>query len=455
MGCAGRGRIAGFLPIALIALLASRSLAHPHNPLDPVTHDHTALGLEITITDTSITYDVLLSNSYLNRQVPRERGDLKLALRENRFEFLDEQQMAAEQAACREFFANKLLPLDVDGQQIDAVFDSVEFIPAVDPTGIVDHTKAPPDAHVRLHFPLTSPPKTVAFVWKLFPASSTRDMFGDLQPAELSARIDAGAESKIVTFRSNAPEYIWHAPEGDATAKVAPVRVVQKRGEIDVPMLSFGLVGGWIIVLAGLKFAGAPRKWRRAALVFSLVPLATAYMARGALLRAVPAPWRQPTTVVSDDVAIETFTTLLRNVYRAFDYKTESDIYDVLARSVDGDQLDRVYGEVYQSLVAREQGGAVARVKNVEIITTQLTSSGIDETTGAPTFSLRCRWRVYGLVYHWGHVHERANEYRASYTVAQRGDAWKITDTVVLGERRIDLLQRGDDSTTSAGGNQP
>ncbi|MBD3320640.1 MAG: hypothetical protein GF350_06055, partial [Chitinivibrionales bacterium] len=41
------------------------------------------------------------------------------------------------------------------------------------------------------------------------------------------------------------------------------------------------------------------------------------------------------------------FASLHRNIYRAFDYSTESEIYDALSKSVDGDLLTGIYTEVY------------------------------------------------------------------------------------------------------------
>ncbi len=59
---------------------------------------------------------------------------------------------------------------------------------------------------------------------------------------------------------------------------------------------------------------------------------------------------------------------LLRNVYRAFDYHSESDIYDALARSVHGDLLADLYLKIKQGLIMQEQGGAVARVQEVKVV---------------------------------------------------------------------------------------
>ena len=49
--------------------------------------------------------------------------------------------------------------------------------------------------------------------------------------------------------------------------------------------------------------------------------------------------------------------TLLRNVYRGFDYRSESDIYDALAQSVAGDLLTDLYLKIKQGLTCRNRAG--------------------------------------------------------------------------------------------------
>jgi hypothetical protein len=53
-----------------------------------------------------------------------------------------------------------------------------------------------------------------------------------------------------------------------------------------------------------------------------------------------------PPTAATEQVVAD----LLRNVYQAFDYRKESDIYDTLERSVGGDLLTDIYLETRRSL---------------------------------------------------------------------------------------------------------
>ena len=71
------------------------------------------------------------------------------------------------------------------------------------------------------------------------------------------------------------------------------------------------------------------------------------------------------------------FTPLPRDIYRAFDYVEEGEIYDALARSVQGDLLDELYQQVYRSLIMHEEGGAVSRVQAVRSVATTVESVGL------------------------------------------------------------------------------
>jgi hypothetical protein len=113
---------------------------------------------------------------------------------------------------------------------------------------------------------------------------------------------------------------------------------------------------------------------------------------------------------------------LLRNVYRAFDYHSESDIYDALARSVHGDLLADLYLKIKRGLIMQEQGGAVAQVRDVKIM--QIEPLAGQNKNG---FSERVTWQVEGTVEHWGHIHTRVNEYSADFEIEPSDGAWKIT----------------------------
>ena len=122
---------------------------------------------------------------------------------------------------------------------------------------------------------------------------------------------------------------------------------------------------------------------------------------------------------------------LLTNVYRAFDFRAESDVYDVLARSVDGELLRDVYLEMRRGLVLASQGGASARVKEVELV-------GLEaEPAEEQGIRARATWQVRAAVGHWGHIHERRNQYEADLRLQPIDGAWRLVEVDILDEVRL------------------
>jgi hypothetical protein len=134
---------------------------------------------------------------------------------------------------------------------------------------------------------------------------------------------------------------------------------------------------------------------------------------------------------LSQGRAGEVVAGLLHNVYRAFDFRGEEQIYDVLARSVDGELLAQIYLETRRALELANQGGARAKVKQVELVDLRA------EPAEGGSFLAVATWNVAGSVGHWGHVHERRNRYRAELRVAPADGVWKLVDLEILEEERL------------------
>lgn len=128
---------------------------------------------------------------------------------------------------------------------------------------------------------------------------------------------------------------------------------------------------------------------------------------------------------------------LLHNVYRAFDYRGEEAVYDVLARSVSGDLLNDVYLETRRGLELANQGGAQVKVQDVQMVSTALAEDDGD------TLSVEARWNVAGSVGHWGHVHQRTNAYHANLQISDVDGAWKLTGLEILSEERLEAQPGG------------
>jgi hypothetical protein len=143
------------------------------------------------------------------------------------------------------------------------------------------------------------------------------------------------------------------------------------------------------------------------------------------LAQAVRPAW------AAEDKADEVVLALLENVYRSFDYRDESVIYDSLERSVTGELLTDTYLETRRSLELENQGGARAKVKTVEMV-----DSNYTPLTGDVGFESLATWNVSGSVGHWGHVHQRTNQYRARLTVKAVDGRWRIGALELLEEER-------------------
>jgi hypothetical protein len=137
--------------------------------------------------------------------------------------------------------------------------------------------------------------------------------------------------------------------------------------------------------------------------------------------------------------AEQLFAELHRNIYRAFDHDDESGIYDALADSIDGRLLDRIYAEVYEALVMRDQGGALSKIQEVEILESRLLG-GLPEGPDDPSFRVRATWEVTSSLTHEGHEHVRVIEYEGIYTVALQEEGWRIVDDRILSQRTVPVL---------------
>jgi len=170
---------------------------------------------------------------------------------------------------------------------------------------------------------------------------------------------------------------------------------------------------------------------------FHLV-MAVAVLAAGvALLPVLQVSVAKPAALVknlNDKEATVIVSSLLRNVYRAFDFRQEEDVYDKLALSVEGDLLADMYLQNRKSFAVQKAGGAQAKVKEVEIL--EAHSEPLKDHPRA--FAITSQWTAMGTVGHWGHVHVRKNKYDATITVEPVNGAWKIIGMELFDETRID-----------------
>jgi hypothetical protein len=158
------------------------------------------------------------------------------------------------------------------------------------------------------------------------------------------------------------------------------------------------------------------------ALALLLAPLGQVAIALPSSLGAVP----------STDQVRRILAAVLPNVYRAFEFREESAVYDRLAVSVTGETLTDVYLEHRRALEMVERGGARARVEAVDVPEVRSVEAG---TEGG--FDVEATWTVGGTVTHFGHRHFRQNRYDARVTLVAVEGNWKIRAIELLDEVRL------------------
>jgi hypothetical protein len=188
-------------------------------------------------------------------------------------------------------------------------------------------------------------------------------------------------------------------------------------------------LGGLVCAVVLLPMAWWIHRRRADGLSF-LVPLVVAMgvIVIGVLLHPytrvrVPRPGSAASRI-SDDEGAAIVEDLLKNVYRAIDFRNEEDVYDKMALSASGDLLTELYLQTRKSFQVRQAGGAQAKVTKIDVLDVDVSSS----SKGAHALKLRSRWKALGTVGHWGHVHTRQNRYDADIMIEPVDGAWKITD---------------------------
>eukprot|EP00752_Nemacystus_decipiens_P016935 g15163.t1 len=249
----------------------------------------------------------------------------------------------------------------------------------------------------------------------------------------VAALLAVDQREEFVFLMPMEPEYTWHAEKAAALPAELLKSIPIQRNFLYVPLPSIGLVLAGVTCGAVMLKRSKPRAV--GLVVFSIVTAVVCLPYGRLAFEHTPSY-----TELGDDDALAVFETLHRNIYRAFDYTDEGAVYDALAQSVDGPMLETIYNDVYQSLIMREQNGAVSKVVRVEIDEASLTPANPDivNAYGRVAFAVNCAWQVDGLVTHFGHTHARTNAFEAVYHVAPRADGWRIVGARILQQQRID-----------------
>ena len=320
-------------------------------------------------------------------------------------------------------------PVLIDGQEIKPILDRTNFV-KVSLQGI-KLVEIPERMEIStaivgviITYLTEGLPQEVTVDWELFteqiervPATAT-DPAGPL-PTFLTP------DDKVHTWKNFLKNY--------QLPTVQSVSVQGSLGEIRVPL---GSVAALVLLLplGGLLIRrlrrGESVKW----MAMSAVVLVVAGVASYPYTQLAVARPAAVAGNLDDEQARALLQGLLKNVYRAFDFRDEEDVYDKLALTVEGDLLAELYLQNRRSFAIQQAGGAQAKIKAVDI--QQAQAQRLD--SGSLGYTIAGRWTALGSVGHWGHIHMRQNLYDAIVTVEAIDGQWKITNLELLEEKRID-----------------
>jgi len=276
---------------------------------------------------------------------------------------------------------------------------------------------------------LESLPKNITVTWQGFNVSGNT----------LPVTVVVGSQSDSFELKPSEPSHQWNN-QGRLSLRspLAEVPLLPPPPRIPLPVGSIVWLAAGVVIMRILHLMGGGRIGSRAMLGW-IVVIAGTVVLWPLFNVSVRLPRHENVTPEQGERILQA---LIRNIYRAFDQRNESAIYDVLERSIDGDQLQKTYLQTVQALTLDEQDKTRVRVTDLDVHVEKT-----EPRKEGEGFIADVRWTALGTVGHWGHEHQGVNRYRAKITVAAikpKGpgtasdrDAWKIIHLEVLEERRL------------------
>ena len=405
-------------------------------PLSPEASDaqwdewyETRRRQELGITDYSSVYSFLYIEDHEVRHeilIPllSLESSVLIPRRDEAFLELNEQPEAKKQVG--QFFAAGNT-IEIDGIVVQPKIERVDFY-GVD---FKDFAQQAPEKRVAmanaragiiLSYSCKSTPAQVKLNWDQFSEDIWR----------VSGIVYAFEDVQRHVFSRGQAENVfqWQNPGRAALPAIENVHaMLPSRAVIGVYGFSAVAVIATLLLAVVLRLSSASQKIRIAAFVVGVLVCIVSF--RGPQVSFVD-PFSGPPVIVDQD-ARQIVQVLQQNVYRAFDYRNEEQVYDALEKSVHGPLLEEVYLTVQNGLRMEEQGGAKSKVQRVELLDGRME----DPFNWDSGFRFRCTWNVEGTVEHWGHIHSRTNQYHAILRVRPEKNGWRIVDLDVLDEERL------------------
>ena len=351
---------------------------------------------------------------------------MDLGLRGNRYIEVDELEPLKRRIG--EFMLSRN-PVLVDGEALKPILDRASYV-KVALTGIrlLDKPErleiASAIVGVIITYITDGMPQEVTVDWELFT--------DQIQRVPATATDPAGPLPTYLTPDDNVHTWTNYLKNYELPT-VQMVSVAGSLGALWIPWVSVGCA---LLAIPALLWT-LRRKRKGGSIVLPVTSLVLLIGAGAAAYPFARISVARPSVMAGEletDQAKELLQVLLKNVYRAFDFRDEEDVYDKLAISVSGDLLADIYLQNRRSFAVQQAGGAQAKIKSVEI--EDAAGERLDDRPLA--YAIRAKWAAQGTVGHWGHVHTRRNQYDAVVTVEALDGTWKITNLEVLEEQRVD-----------------
>ena len=290
-------------------------------------------------------------------------------------------------------------------------------------------------AKMLFHYPASEEVRNIKFGWGLWftdQAIKVETENGEEtishNPNILDMLIFVGGEAHPMYLTKEEPEFTWHAPARIITdnVEIASIEPIKKL-DAGIPIISICvLVIGFFLTITRQR----GKTFLRLSIIIS--SFIVAFILRNTLVIETSQSSETLAKNLDPSSAADLFTKLHRSIYRAFESESEDAIYNNLAKSVSQKLIGPLYEEVYQSLILRDEGGAISRINRVDYI--EVNAIRIEDSND---FKIYCKWQVHGNVRHWGHSHKRSNEYEADYTLSVENDLWKIASSSVNLQKRV------------------
>jgi hypothetical protein len=342
-------------------------------------------------------------------------------------EYIEEDEFDPVRQQIANFFMEHEYVL-IDGERLKPILDRVSYVEStISRSRFIDIPERVPLNTAMIGVVITyltdGIPKEVETRWELFSDRVQKVTAMMTDPAG-PFPYDLSPDDNILKWTNYLKNYT--IPTVDRTA------VDDNHRGIGLSLLSLGCI---VLLIASL-FSLVKRRRRSQSIlvpaILAVVMLIGAVTLHPYLQVSVGSSVR--TAQISPEQGKEIVYHLLKNVYRAFDFREEEDIYDKLAISVDGELLNEIYLQNRESMLIEQAGGAQAKVTRIELKDVQFDPS--QDRPGA--VDVRTQWSALGTVGHWGHTHTRRNLYDAILTLDVSDGSWKIVDIEVVEEKRID-----------------